>query len=504
MPRLTSTISPTVATGIKETELKSSTYGDLVNIEKPRGLEEVNPSAGKGNIGGLTGVNSIFSNYHVSRFKSIDGSNVPLTDSGTFSLRQETTASMLVKNPVGASVFEPEDFLYADQYGKIPLTRLVTLRRFSFPTVDDIFSSYQTEPDICRLITFMDQDKNKLSEFLSFSVGMRWKLLQSTIEQSQMHGDQGGLTNGYIGKILKYVDPVGGQNAIRGETANTFNPYHDSNRVYGPVDSIDSTHIREQGLDFNHEFTLEFDYEIRSFEGLAGKAVFMDLLAKILLMTTNDAKFWGGARYWVGPRPTTLQRNLKFLSANSWNDFLNKSHSDFKGFLGNLKSTSREDALSTLKSIANNILNLTFGKLLDKLGRPGIPYMNSLLTNSPVGLWHLTVGDPLNPIVAIGNLILTNSEISFSDNLGIDGMPEEIKVKCTLKHATPRGRAEVENMFNCGAGRIYFKPEALKIGTQKNSVGVLGDVTKGYFGGFDRDAVLRNAADVYSFDKEKR
>jgi hypothetical protein len=97
-----------------------------------------------------------------------------------------------------------------------------------------------------------------------------------------------------------------------------------------------------------------------------------------------------------------------------------------------------------------------FAMLKNKLGRPAIYAINSILSGAPVGLWHVTIGNPRNPIFSMGNLILTNAQISHSGPLGIDDFPTELKVKVTLTHGQPRDVSGIENMYTCGQGDILL------------------------------------------------
>ena len=80
---------------------------------------------------------------------------------------------------------------------------------------------------------------------------------------------------------------------------------------------------------------------------------------------------------------------------------------------------------------------------------------SSLLTGTPIGEWHLTIGNPCNPIAMIGNLICDDLKIEFGDALGPDDFPTTIKATFTLKHARSRERGEIESIFNRGDGRLY-------------------------------------------------
>jgi hypothetical protein len=96
---------------------------------------------------------------------------------------------------------------------------------------------------------------------------------------------------------MSFVDPVLAQNTLRGENKLNYDPKHDQNKVYGPVDSITSTNIRDVGFDYNQEFDLVFEYELRSYGGRTPEFAMKDVIANILATTYNNGKFWPGSRY---------------------------------------------------------------------------------------------------------------------------------------------------------------------------------------------------------------
>lgn len=492
-------------------------YVERTPIDKPRGLDEITDADGNPKKITIGDAPASMNPYFNLRVKTSNNNNYPLSDEDSASRMQELyktiSAKDLINDPRGASIYSVDDFLYTKNYGKIPLNRMITLRRFGHPVFDDIFNNKSTtEPDISRLIGFSDQDTNKLSDILTFTCGLRWKSINSTSEQSSMIGDQSGV-DGMVGKTLRLVDPKFGQEAIAGRNKMNYDPQHDSNRVYGPVDSIASATIRDVGLNFDQNIELMFNFEMKSINGVNQKAAFIDLISNLILMSTNDGEFWGGARYWVGPQPSKYMNDLKSLDPKNFNDFVEKSTVEMKSFLGTM--TSQVSAKETLKKIANNAMNLALGKMLNVLGRPGIPIMNSILTGNPIGPWHLTIGNPLNPILVAGDLIMENSEISFGNTLGYDDFPTEVNLKVTLKHSKARDRAGIESMFNAGKGRTYLKPEDI-FGRSAKTVGEreiirpLSDVLAGKnqqtkFGEFDESAVMRNKSAVWKFlDKDKK
>ena len=92
-------------------------------------------------------------------------------------------------------------------------------------------------------------------------------------------------------------------------------------------------------------------------------------------------------------------------------------------------------------------------------GPSGGEVIKAFLTGDPTGQWHLTIGNPMNPIIVCGNLALQESDFSFEGPLGFEGFPTKMKVEMTLKPGRPRDKTEIESMFNAGRGRMYLQPE---------------------------------------------
>jgi hypothetical protein len=81
--------------------------------------------------------------------------------------------------------------------------------------------------------------------------------------------------------------------------------------------------------------------------------------------------------------------------------------------------------------------------------------LQPLTTGEPVGEWHLTVGNPMNPIMMIGNLICKNASFKFGKTLGPEDFPTELEVKVTLEHGRGRDMGDIQSIFNLGQGRFY-------------------------------------------------
>ena len=86
----------------------------------------------------------------------------------------------------------------------------------------------------------------------------------------------------------------------------------------------------------------------------------------------------------------------------------------------------------------NDVGGMLLSGRLNELGRPVKAATNSLLSPAPVGLWHVTIGNPKAPIMSIGNMVITDCAIEHYGPLGIDDFPTGLKVSVTLSRGKPR------------------------------------------------------------------
>lgn len=366
------------------------------------------------------------------------------------------------------------DFALARYFGKIPNNQMLTLRRFPFPCGDDIISPKElgkdgktvvelSSPDIARAITWMGENTgNNIKEILGFKLGYEWENVESKVQELQAKtsgrsGTFGAFINeSAIGSAL--VGGVAGKNSvdIASQKANAgFDSFKETypNHVFGPLNVIKNINMRKQGLKFEHSFTLKFEYELRSLGGANPKLMMMDQLSNILALTYNNAPFWGGSTRWTGDGSV----------AQPLGDLDKLKNGDIGGFFGSVVSDVKGMFAATEQSfgemIGKGIKNVIGGKLMEMMNTPqGGQAVAAFLSGNPTGQWHLTIGNPLNPMAVIGNLCCENTDISFEGPLGIQDFPERLVVTVTLKPGRPRDKADIESMFNCGKGRFYLQP----------------------------------------------
>lgn len=431
-------------------------------------------------------------------------------------------------SPLGQARYKYADFMYCKDLGKYANNHLLTLRRFAFPVGDNIYTeaamakqdnNWSTMGDIGRLVTWFGNDDNKLEDILKYDYEATWKPLRSEINRIESKEGEGadapgatknlfnkailaiGQTNySYIKALTKGTNPAltlpfmsvpipAGQYqndpVVLGQT-------YDAHKVYEPANTIRETNIYDGELKFNQEFSITFNYTLRAYDNINPKAAFLDLLGNIMVVTYRRGRFWGGENSILGVSRDKSMWNIanniikkgsdtaKTYASQLLNGDTQEAVNSMKGAISNAWENSKALVDNFLKNtdlsklainVFNNGIDAVTGILQNHLGRPAIYQFNSILDGDLTGLWHLTVGNPLNPIMSIGNLIMTKAEVQHYGPLGIDDFPTGLKVTVSLKHAQPRDSARIEHMYTKGLGTIYQSLNAIKDINQVYSIG---------------------------------
>ena len=448
---------------------------------------------------------SIFQKFALFNFRGLYGG---LTGSGVFndytdSPNNEAMGGSNAKNISISKLIEyyntnyprigytAADFLYCKYYKKIPINHLITLRRFPTPVNDNIFDLTQspaskdpkaTTPEAAvdatqtagvTAITYMgEMAGNKLDDILTMSYGLNYNEIKSEIESIDS-GDGGytsqplytkmtgvGQATADAFKGITSRQKFAGKNMSTGDKLGTTY----ANFVIGPVNVIDSTMIRERGMKFQNDLKLNFEYELKSLNYINPKIAMIDIISNMLTMTYNNGQFFGGGQRYYGGAGAV---------ASQFGDINKLRQGDFSGYIGSVVTEvesgfknvfgggsgefNLENGLEGLKKVGKTLLgNMLGGFLSSSVGAvSGTQATKALISGEPTGDWHVTVGNPLNPIVTMGNMYCDNSTMTLGQGLGYDDFPMEVKFEIDLKHGKPRDKGDIENMFNAGRGRIY-------------------------------------------------
>ena len=66
----------------------------------------------------------------------------------------------------------------------------------------------------------------------------------------------------------------------------------------------------------------------------------------------------------------------------------------------------------------------------------------------------MVVGNPLNPIFVMGDLLCSNVDMIWDEELGPDDFPTGVKFTVTLKQGKPRDKTSIERMLNLGETKL--------------------------------------------------
>lgn len=365
------------------------------------------------------------------------------------------------------------------------------------PTEEQGSGKKVTFPPMATAVTFFGEEtENQLSDILKFTTGFNWGETEAdvfevgTLSNPDMEAGPAGLFGG-LGSMARMLNIASGNfdsNAILNEGNLPPDPYKDGpyeNRIIGPVNAITSVRKRERGLQYENKISLTFEYVARPIGGVNTKAVLLDIISNFLVIGSATAMFWGGQHRFMGQPQrypfiggdkgiqqwyrgdpvawgqTSIESfSTKVVGAGGVLDMAKNFFSSLLGGNGNKDIMGGAKNILAGDNIASNIIKARAAER----SKGAIPYLTglrALLIGEPVGEWHLTIGNPLNPIAMIGNLICDNIEVEFGNELGPDDFPLDVKITVNLEHGMARDRDAIQSMFNRGMGRIYDLPDAM-------------------------------------------
>ena len=489
------------------------------------------------------GVPSLMNNYSITRLYGSNGGQYlinqkgqrkwyevdSLTNSSQIDFANNPTTSSLISwgngDPYGRTPYNFSDFAFCKNWRIIPNNRMITLRRFAAPILDNmkfpgmdgatqVGTSGQSDvstgannnsndkgsgqkvnfPPVATAVTYFGENTgNSLSGILKFSTGMNWgevqaKMFEVTTATADNEAGPGKMFGGLasLAKMLNIVNGDYDSKALMNQGALPPDPYSNGpyeNRIMGPVNRIDAVKKREAGLKYENKIDLVFEYVGRPIGGINPKAALLDILTNFLIMGSASAMFWGGQHRFVSNPPVYPfiggmkewysgdPKGYAQTTMQSFGDNISKAGGGIADFAKQFFNTilsgkgtgnimGELTTLFTGKNAGGNIIR----QQMAKRSNGQVPYLTglkALLIGEPVGEWHVTIGNPLNPIAMIGNLICQNIEVEFGEELGPDDFPTTMKITVHLEHGMARDRDAIQSIFNRGMGRIYDLPDAL-------------------------------------------
>jgi hypothetical protein len=439
-----------------------------------------------------------------------------------------TTSSGAYLKPNSPYVSQPynvKDFIFCKHYGVIPNNRMITLRRFPTPVMDNLrvptnapriepsqqgdeikgnfvnndgLTSEQMIKDgaalpIAQAITYFGGDTgNTLDSILNVETGLKWEPKGQKTKMSAEGNDKGFLGSTYG----KYLEAIVGADAFKGldKISNGVGVITDpdnnelkirrtlleklttgdgplSQRIFVDVNTVNSMYVRGVGFTGGEQtFSLKFTYSLTSVGEINSRMMFIDLFANLLAIGSDYGKFLapqllvnsnrqgigfpGGSKGYV----KHLTNPVEFLNDMMKLKFGEEVKKKIKGLEGTLSKAQTElSGLSNGKPLSKNgQLYKTLTVMLTSDMLNNLYYEPIMLSGYPTGEWHVVVGNPLNPIAMMGNLICEKVKINFNNTLGPDDFPTEMTAVFSMRAARTKHRGDFESMFNRGNGRLYL------------------------------------------------
>lgn len=439
-------------------------------------------------------------------------------------------------SPYRGQVYNVKDFIFCKHYGIIPNNRMLTLRRFPYPTLDslrilppnpgniklangkvtyeiadvgglrqrleDRDGSENTTLPVAQAVTYFGEGtNNNLSNILGISTGLNFSYDTQEPLKNEQTGDP-GLMNSPFGDLIKsfissgnsnidvesvdkllgtFTSPQKNINVLRRKLLDgaTSGDGPLSKKIFVNVNTVNKMMTRKQGFtggDEQSSFVLTFDYNLTSVGTINSKLLFLDLMATLLSIGTDYGQFLspelrleqtsvglgfpGGAKGYA----KSIVDPIGYIKDQVSNILSEQNVNNIASAEGSLKSDIEEATNEIKQFIADPSKGIpkdgkfynSIAVMLSDLFLRKVYYQPIMLSGYPVGEWHLVVGNPLNPIAMIGNLVCTNVKISFNDDLGPDDFPTELTATFNLSPGRQRHRGDWESMFNRGNGRLYL------------------------------------------------
>ena len=511
----------------------------------------------------IDGRSGLFNYYVIGDSKmSVGGSKITYIKSETYAMNQaitpevsrnptaqaiikETTASGEYLKPSSKYVSQPynvKDFIFCKHYGVIPNNRMITLRRFPTPVMDNlrvptpgkrpqltdkggkvqgsfVDGEGLTESQMIRegaalpmaqAVTFFGGETgNTLESILGIDTGLKWTS-RNQQNKLDLQGNDRGLLNSTLGQYIQGILSAETNNNLQGisNLLGTFtDPDNDelrlrrtlfdkltsgdgplSRKIFVDVNTVNQMYVRDIGFAGGQQtFNLKFTYSLTSVGEINSRMLFIDLLANLLALGTDYGKFLTpqlivnsnrmGLGFPMGNKGYVqhLTQPVEFLNSMLKLNFSAEVKSKIETLKGDVEKSKEEleglkkgTPLSKDGKIYKTLTAMLTSDLINQLY-----YEPIMLSGYPTGEWHVTVGNPLNPIAMIGNMICEGVKIKLNNILGPDDFPTELIAEYQMRAARQKHRGDFESMFNRGNGRLYLGKFEISDASKNSEVGAV-------------------------------
>jgi hypothetical protein len=437
-------------------------------------------------------VGSIFSSKHTILKRSNKGGAIsdPLTFGEPSTIHKDdiynvsTTNILKVLEGYPSMKLKSSDFVYTQDYGVYPNNRLIVCRRFPGP-IDDDLTKGGVEPSTT-LISWFGEDQNPVD----FSFGEKWKETSETLKEVlNEFGKDVGIkaieSSGLGGRLASLGNAIplpGITQVLQREILTSLGiigpgasklPVGDPNLIMESMRR--ETVSMEQpgsGLTGKISVTVKCKWEQKFIAGVDPTFVYYDILRTVLSFGGSNATFYLGASK-LGSGVEKFLEKLRTDPFGLIQEFVSKLQETLKKFLekvkiyfekGDVPKDDKPAGIGTLDTDEGDSFTRSlgnFGELLTSVTsfvtykyKIRIMGIMNYLTGSPSGPWHVTVGNPMRPILSSGDMFTTSVTVKLGPTLSFNDLPSTIECDFKLESARNLGIGEIFGKLSCGQVRV--------------------------------------------------
>lgn len=424
------------------------------------------------------------------------------------------------ENSARALKLRPADLAYLTDLGVYPLNRLIILRRFPDGTVVPGNLSEWGNDGPEPIATIIGWAKEGSNELFSFGFSESWINQTNTIDKVFAE-----IMQKEFGFNTEKITPQQGwsQGFLWGFLNESGLSQYDWNEVpQGDPNVLKTAKMRDivnQGLETTFSLTVETEYEQKFISDIDPSKAMVDIINNLTRFGTSDMK------YYLRVDPNTMPSLLAALNSTGtddiktkWVDFIKKMATAFFTGIKNSIDTAKEQIIGAtnvssgdgssgssstsgsdgssgssgtsskplkieiptivssegLLNLGNFIINTLLAGSIMKYVWP-LKGSLAMMTGLPTTPWHITIGNPYQPVLSLNNIVVDGVTIKPNTEMGFGDMPTKIKTSVNVSLGRPLGKQEIDRAFNNSYRRIYSVATSTDMKTTSQNAEIFTD-----------------------------
>jgi hypothetical protein len=378
---------------------------------------------------------------------------------------------------------EPRDLAYLKDLGKYPVNRMFILRRWDMDNIRgphaDLMNDpyYKQKEPISKVIGWVDED----SDFFNIQISEGWTVINDLFhtlvgkildeEFKQVGANIAPIPGWSQGMLVKLLTGVDGKELSANEIANYFR-----NPNVLTEGATRSGWEKDEGMSLKSTTSIDLKvvYEAKYIYDIDPVDAMQNIINNLLSMGSSPETIFE-----IGAFNDAASSLYATSPENGWNtvknlviDFIKKVTNYIIGEVNEAKenvsnevnnnSDSITDAIfNELKKTIQSALSLIYATTVAKY-RFAFKGAYGIHTGNNTTPWHLTIGNPLSPILSMNHIIVNNISIKGLKELTYNDIPDVVEATISVSFARNLGTDKISQMFFKNYSRTYSNGEIIK------------------------------------------